>query len=922
MRNLYFFTVFSVLLHFGSFGQVGLDFDGYNDYIQTEYPGIDADGSRTVEAWVKMSTDYYNRFIVDMGDFGTGNGARFSIKLNGSYSNVLRIEIGGGGLNGTQNITDNSWHHIAVVYDNSLATNKYKIYVDGVLDVEGDISNASGIIPLNTPNNLSPMTIGARTDHASNNNFDGILDEVRVWNVARTQTQLVDNMNNELCSFDPELVSYFRLNEGSPVANNSAVDYAVDEITPSSLNPLVNFGLTSTSGYSNYVTGKAISNENHFETSLISCEPYYWSETGMTYDVSGVYTATYTNQYGCDSTYTLDLNIPVLDLSVNDNLNGSLSSVMENVNYQWLACDNNDAMIANATGPTFFPATIGNYAVEINNQGCIDTSLCVAITSIPDFVNTALHFNGSSNRVTTETPGIAGDAARTVESWIKIPSDNPNSQGVITDWGTLGAGTRFTFNLLNQKLRIEFEGGGINGKTLLNDNKWHHVAVTYNPDDNDTVRLFVDGIQDTAAVYLNTINTGASNNISIGGRMDNVNFFTGSIDEVRVWDSALTEAEIFAGMNETPCSFTEGLVAHFKFNEGEPFADNTAISYAIDYGTQNAKSGNLQSLALIGGESNYVDGPNLSRGYEITYLDEIACDSYTWNTTSTQYTGSGFYAAELTTSDMCDSLVFLDLTINHSVETTLYASECSSYTWDENGFTYSLSGVYSEVYGAANGCDSIITLNLTILETSSETVVTDCDSYFWDANGMTYDATGIYTATLMNAAGCDSNLTLDLTIEAPVATVTLEANGNLTCDQAGMSYQWLNCTTDQVISGENTISFTPEDNGTYAVIINTPNNCSDTSECVTFSSASSEEQSITYTKVYPNPSQGRFNVNASVEMNGTIKIMNSQGQVIEERTVSGTNSTEFDLTGLASGIYYILIEDNSFIETLRVSLSK
>jgi hypothetical protein len=90
---------------------------------------------------------------------------------------------------------------------------------------------------------------------------------------------------------------------------------------------------------------------------------------------------------------------------------------------------------------------------------------------------------------------------------------------------------------------------------------------------------------------------------------------------------------------------------------------------------------------------------------------------------------------------------------------------CSSYIW--NGVTYTTSGIKTWTGTNAVGCDSVVTLNLTInLATSSASSMTSCSSYTW--NGITYTTSGTKSWTGTNAAGCDSIATLNLTINQPV----------------------------------------------------------------------------------------------------------------------------------------------------------
>ena len=90
-------------------------------------------------------------------------------------------------------------------------------------------------------------------------------------------------------------------------------------------------------------------------------------------------------------------------------------------------------------------------------------------------------------------------------------------------------------------------------------------------------------------------------------------------------------------------------------------------------------------------------------------MNVTTCDRYTLN--GTTYTNSGAYVQTLSGSGGCDSLVTINLTITR-IQTQDNASSCGSYTW--NGTTYSASGLYNDTLTAVNGCDSIVQLTLTI----------------------------------------------------------------------------------------------------------------------------------------------------------------------------------------------------------------
>jgi subtilisin-like proprotein convertase family protein len=131
----------------------------------------------------------------------------------------------------------------------------------------------------------------------------------------------------------------------------------------------------------------------------------------------------------------------------------------------------------------------------------------------------------------------------------------------------------------------------------------------------------------------------------------------------------------------------------------------------------------------------------------------LACNFIDWY--GTTYTVSGVYAG---TTTNCVTQ-YLNLTITPSYTNTTTVAACNNYAW--NGQTYTQSGVYT---GTTSNCVTQA-LNLTInTNTSSSISQTALDSYTWPVNNQTYTTTGAYTAVIPNAAGCDSTITLNLTM--------------------------------------------------------------------------------------------------------------------------------------------------------------
>lgn len=198
-------------------------------------------------------------------------------------------------------------------------------------------------------------------------------------------------------------------------------------------------------------------------------------------------------------------------------------------------------------------------------------------------------------------------------------------------------------------------------------------------------------------------------------------------------------------------------------------------TFLADYATDIDGETRLEGSVDVGADQFCVS-------IEVTESVE-ACESYEFD--GLTLTESGEYFGKFVALNGCDSLVTLNLTILEPTTSEENVEACESYDW--NGVTYDVSGTYQEMFVNAAGCDSTATLNLTILEpTSGEESVAVCESYEWNNNIFT--VSGTYQEVLMNAAGCDSTATLNLTILEP--TTSEESV------EACVSYDWNGVTYD------------------------------------------------------------------------------------------------------------------------------
>ena len=190
-------------------------------------------------------------------------------------------------------------------------------------------------------------------------------------------------------------------------------------------------------------------------------------------------------------------------------------------------------------------------------------------------------------------------------------------------------------------------------------------------------------------------------------------------------------------------------------------------------------------------------------------------------------------------------------------------------------------------------------------------VINSCNPYTW-IDGNTYTASNFTASdTLINGSGCDSIVTLNLTITT-INTSINQTGNTLTANANGATYQWLDCSNNFMpLVGETNQSFTPLLNGSYAVSIsNGP--CKDTSTCYSFTTLWLEPMMSNTIAIFPNPSYGQLSIRTDKQL--TLRLYNYIGQLmlIEEITNTQTTNT-IELNKLAKGLYLYELSDQSHI---------
>lgn len=235
---------------------------------------------------------------------------------------------------------------------------------------------------------------------------------------------------------------------------------------------------------------------------------------------------------------------------------------------------------------------------------------------------------------------------------------------------------------------------------------------------------------------------------------------------------------------------------------------------------------------------------------------------------------------------------------------------CTNYIW--NNDTIFNTGTYTKSLTNAAGCDSIAVLNLNIL--SPVVATQNIQLCFGDSlviNNQTYTQSGIYQNVLTASNGCDSTVTTTLFIDTLQAQISNNGQSLSAINYPSNStFQWLDCNNDfSPLIGETNQSFTPINNGSYAVIIDN-SNCQDTSACYDFVTLDvpniSNDSPIIF---YPNPVKDilSFSLQNNTSKTCNISLYNLNGEII---FTTNSNKRQINMSQFASGIYVISYRNN------------
>lgn len=515
-----------------------LDFAGGNFTVETWYRLNDptADGIRPIIQKDGGLGSNDRQFRMDFDPNSEGNIKNLSFVYFTSGDNGAQI------FTGANTITDSEWHHIAVVRNG----NSFEVYLDGTLIQSGISVGAHGTMFSATKN----LGIGGNPDPGGGT-AGGQLDELRFWNVARSQTQIQNFSKVKLNGNETGLVAYYPFDEGS---GNATVDQSI---------------------YANH--GSAVATAN-----------WVVSSAGAPIGPSGL--------------RTVEVSQTQIDLSWTDNSSDETDFAI------YRSDGNNSSFVEIGTAGGVDISTYTDNSVAPGNNyfyyvvarnGALNSSPSnekAAATFIPpgnaltlDGVNDFINLAGVSSHISS--------GAFTWEGWFKIGSSGVKI--LYSDYSNAADQTYLYVDTDGKIFAIVGNGSttyGVTSAGLISPSTWYHVAMVYDgsgPTNTERLKLYINGLEVSMA-YAGTIPSttyAGSGNFFVGARSDNSFYSDLTLDEFRIWSIPRTAQQIVSNMYYILTGEEVGLNAYYKFDQSD-----AGITVLPDR-SQNQNDGTLGNFA-------------------------------------------------------------------------------------------------------------------------------------------------------------------------------------------------------------------------------------------------------------------------------------------------------------------------------------
>ncbi|MDA3821214.1 MAG: Ig-like domain-containing protein [Bacteroidales bacterium] len=322
--------------------------------------------------------------------------------------------------------------------------------------------------------------------------------------------------------------------------------------------------------------------------------------------------------------------------------------------------------------------------------------------------------------------------------------------------------------------------------------------------------------------------------------------------------------------------------------------------------------------SYLGCDSTMELSLSLSRAVSST-ASETICFGETYTFGSQTLTETGEYTEVFEAANGCDSTVTLTLTVNEAISSTAEAATCAGDSYTFGSQTLTDQGDYTEVFEASNGCDSTVTLTLDVnpvYEFNETETLCAGETLTWQ--GEDYTASGDYTAVYTSMATCDSSYNLNLTVFELPETPVITLDDRTLSSSASEGNQWH--LDDTEVSGAVSQTYTAVEEGDYFVLVTDEHGCvSAQSNIITVEFTGLSLFESWNIEVYPNPASDKLFIENHSGKELRLEIFEVTGKMIFNTILTGELET-IDVQNITPSIYFfkISIDDSSQLQKIII----
>ena len=562
-----------------------LSLNGTTDYVNiTGYKGVLGTKSRTTCAWIKTSGE---GAIISWGTDAAGQ--KWHVQVDPTFE--IRAGVSSGYAVGKTKVSDNKWHHIVnvIVDDNSPNSNEILTYIDGVKEITTGAARAM--------DTLSGNDVAIGNWIPENDYFTGLIKDVKIYDRPLTHQEVLEMMEvntaqgqtpdgatglgvqvtlNWVAAYADSRSFNVYYGKTSEDVNNSQPGSLLNDTVLAQVSGLTSLVVNVDPGSTYYwrvdVVGSAVYKDPKIHTFTTAIGNSYNfdpadGQTGLapnktvfSWTPGSLAVTGYNVFLGTDQTNVANgTNGTLVSSLQTDTSYRPTPTLAENTTYFWRIEDVRTPIYSSevmtfTTGTNTDPNLVGHWHFDNvtdtsvpDMSGNNHTGTMVGNASITDDLQMGkvLTLDGTGDYVRVfDYKGIAGAASRTICAWIKTSKTGANYQGIVA-WGQSTTGKSWDFVVYDSKLRQMAYNNNRTGSSIVTDGNWHHVASVFGGGDFNTVKVYVDGIEDVLTGASVTVDTGNTRDLRIGDT-DSLGSrqFNGMIDDVRLYNRVLTAQEI------------------------------------------------------------------------------------------------------------------------------------------------------------------------------------------------------------------------------------------------------------------------------------------------------------------------------------------------------------------------------------------